>query len=59
MHALAQPATQPSPDCDKNFLGHPRGLAYLVFTEAWERFSTTACRQQTIAKVNLSQARAV
>jgi POT family proton-dependent oligopeptide transporter len=21
------------------FLGHPRGLAYLAFTEAWERFS--------------------
>ena len=24
---------------DKRFLGHPRGLAYLAFTEAWERFS--------------------
>ncbi len=23
----------------KQFLGHPRGLAYLVFAEAWERFS--------------------
>lgn len=22
-----------------NFLGHPRGLAFLAFTEAWERFS--------------------
>jgi POT family proton-dependent oligopeptide transporter len=22
-----------------DFLGHPRGLAYLAFTEAWERFS--------------------
>jgi POT family proton-dependent oligopeptide transporter len=22
-----------------SFLGHPRGLAYLAFTEAWERFS--------------------
>ena len=21
------------------FLGHPRGLFYLAFTEAWERFS--------------------
>ena len=21
------------------FLGHPKGLAYLAFTEAWERFS--------------------
>lgn len=24
---------------DKTFLGHPRGLAYLAFTEGWERFS--------------------
>ena len=24
---------------DHDFLGHPRGLAYLAFTEAWERFS--------------------
>jgi POT family proton-dependent oligopeptide transporter len=24
---------------DRAFLGHPRGLAYLGFTEAWERFS--------------------
>src|SRR6266478_2136820 len=23
----------------KGFLGHPRGLAYIAFTEAWERFS--------------------
>ncbi len=23
----------------KDFMGHPRGLAYIVFTEAWERFS--------------------
>jgi POT family proton-dependent oligopeptide transporter len=23
----------------KTFFGHPRGLAYLAFTEAWERFS--------------------
>ena len=26
-------------DQDRPFLGHPRGLAYLVFAEAWERFS--------------------
>jgi POT family proton-dependent oligopeptide transporter len=26
-------------DADHSFLGHPRGLAYLAFTEAWERFS--------------------
>jgi len=24
---------------EPRFLGHPRGLAYLAFTEAWERFS--------------------
>jgi POT family proton-dependent oligopeptide transporter len=24
---------------DDQFLGHPRGLAYIAFTEAWERFS--------------------
>lgn len=24
---------------DRAFLGHPKGLAYLSFTEAWERFS--------------------
>lgn len=28
----------PSHD-DRAFLGHPRGLGYLAFTEAWERFS--------------------
>ncbi len=26
-------------DADHAFLGHPRGLGYLAFTEAWERFS--------------------
>jgi POT family proton-dependent oligopeptide transporter len=26
-------------ESDRSFLGHPRGLAYLAFTEAWERFS--------------------
>jgi POT family proton-dependent oligopeptide transporter len=24
---------------DRSFLGHPRGLGYIAFTEAWERFS--------------------
>ena len=24
---------------DHSFLGHPRGLACIAFTEAWERFS--------------------
>src|SRR6267378_3986917 len=26
-------------DSERGFLGHPRGVAYLAFTEAWERFS--------------------
>lgn len=26
-------------DADHSFFGHPRGLAYIAFTEAWERFS--------------------
>jgi POT family proton-dependent oligopeptide transporter len=28
----------PDPD-DRSFFGHPRGLGYIAFTEAWERFS--------------------
>ncbi|WEK45465.1 MAG: peptide MFS transporter [Candidatus Andeanibacterium colombiense] len=28
-----------APAEDRSFFGHPRGLAYLAFTEAWERFS--------------------
>jgi proton-dependent oligopeptide transporter, POT family len=24
---------------DRSFIGHPRGLAYIAFSEAWERFS--------------------
>ena len=31
--------TGATPDADRSFLGHPRGLGYLAFTEAWERFS--------------------
>jgi POT family proton-dependent oligopeptide transporter len=27
------------PQGSRGFFGHPRGLAYLAFTEAWERFS--------------------
>jgi POT family proton-dependent oligopeptide transporter len=38
MNAIAT-AARPPPDYDHSFLGHPRGLAYLAFTEAWERFS--------------------
>lgn len=32
-------AAAPATGDDRVFLGHPRGLAYLVFAEAWERFS--------------------
>ena len=32
-------ATADIPRGDRAFLGHPIGLAYLAFTEAWERFS--------------------
>jgi POT family proton-dependent oligopeptide transporter len=39
MHAVSDPADRPLIDTDKQFLGHPRGLAFLGFTEAWERFS--------------------
>lgn len=33
------PAAMETPVEDRAFLGHPRGLGYLAFTEAWERFS--------------------
>ncbi len=38
---VAQATAQPVADRaeDGTFLGHPKGLAYLAFTEAWERFS--------------------
>src|SRR5215471_14388309 len=34
-------AALPAPGAERSgeFLGHPRGLAYIAFTEAWERFS--------------------
>src|SRR5438046_9596931 len=32
-------ANYPSDRLDRAFLGHPKGLGYLAFTEAWERFS--------------------
>ena len=32
-------AADAAAEADHAFLGHPRGLAYLAFTEAWERFS--------------------
>jgi POT family proton-dependent oligopeptide transporter len=38
--ATAIPAGETLPgQADQAFFGHPRGLAYLAFTEAWERFS--------------------
>ena len=33
------PPAMESPIEDRAFLGHPKGLGYLAFTEAWERFS--------------------
>src|SRR5688572_22462719 len=37
--AEATPELNIADHADRAFLGHPRGLAYLAFTEAWERFS--------------------
>ncbi|HWW20570.1 MAG TPA: peptide MFS transporter, partial [Steroidobacteraceae bacterium] len=39
MHSVADAADRQLNDTDKQFLGHPRGLAFLGFTEGWERFS--------------------
>ena len=36
MNATAAAGAAPTA---RTFLGHPRGLAYLAFTELWERFS--------------------
>jgi POT family proton-dependent oligopeptide transporter len=36
---MSEAVTAPATARDHGFLGHPRGLAFLVFTEAWERFS--------------------
>ena len=38
MEALVQEPAAPVP-ASTDILGHPRGLAYLVFAETWERFS--------------------
>ena len=38
MASIALPLPQVSID-DRTFFGHPKSLAYLAFTEAWERFS--------------------
>jgi POT family proton-dependent oligopeptide transporter len=39
LNAMADPASDTSERLDRAFLGHPKGLGYLAFTEAWERFS--------------------
>ena len=36
---LDSDAVAPRPPVTSEILGHPRGLAYIFFTEAWERFS--------------------
>jgi POT family proton-dependent oligopeptide transporter len=36
---MASAASTPDYQSDRSFLGHPRGLGYLAFTEGWERFS--------------------
>src|SRR5437588_3883909 len=38
-HGSCAPASDTSQSLDRTFLGHPIGLGYLAFTEAWERFS--------------------
>ena len=37
--AEATPALDIETRADRAFLGHPKGLGFLAFTEAWERFS--------------------
>jgi POT family proton-dependent oligopeptide transporter len=39
MATIAADETKSPGSEDRSFFGHPRGLAYLAFTEAWERFS--------------------
>src|SRR6516165_2776096 len=39
LNAPAGAASYTSERLDRAFLGHPKGLGYLAFTEAWERFS--------------------
>ncbi len=35
----AEVQTKPQKDDDKAFLGHPKAMGFIAFTEAWERFS--------------------
>ena len=39
VNAATGAASATSDHLDRAFLGHPKGLGYLAFTEAWERFS--------------------
>ncbi|NNM34083.1 MAG: MFS transporter, partial [Gemmatimonadetes bacterium] len=36
---MSTAATTTTPTDGRTFMGHPRGLATLFFTEMWERFS--------------------
>ena len=36
---MSNATAAPVPDSSQTFFGHPKGLFYLAFTEAWERFS--------------------
>ena len=36
---MSNATAAPTPDSSETFFGHPKGLFYLAFTEAWERFS--------------------
>jgi POT family proton-dependent oligopeptide transporter len=36
---MTQPSKPSAQPAARGFFGHPKGLAYLAFTEAWERFS--------------------
>jgi POT family proton-dependent oligopeptide transporter len=39
MTSVTQDTAADAARSDRGFLGHPIGLAYLSFAEAWERFS--------------------
>lgn len=39
LHVAAAESAAASKSRSRGFMGHPRGLAYIVFTEGWERFS--------------------
>lgn len=39
MNTIAEAGRVASPAAAPELFGHPRGLAYIAFTEAWERFS--------------------